>query len=181
LEYFKIEKVIIVAGLEVMGYGFEGYGFWVIGFLFYKLIKNMATINSFEELDIWKKAQELGAMVYRLCDRNLKITKDFSFKDQIKRSALSISNNIAEGFEYNNNPDFHRYLRIAKGSCGEVRNCLLFSIKIEYITKEEVKEEIELSISLSKQIGQLMKYLRLKIAEKKIETKQIRNLQTRNP
>jgi four helix bundle protein len=92
-------------------------------------------------------------MVYELCDLNPKIAKDFSFKDQIKRSALSISNNIAEGFEYNNNADFHRYLRIAKGSYGEVRNCLLFSIRIKYTTPDEVKAEIELSISLSKQIG----------------------------
>jgi four helix bundle protein len=141
----------------------------------------MATINSFEDLDVWKKAQELGAMVYRLCDLNPKIAKDFSFKDQIKRAALSISNNIAEGFEYNNNADFHRYLRIAKGSCGEVRNCLLFSIKIQYTTPEEVKTEIELSVSLGKQIGQLMKYLRAKIAEKKLAAKQTLNPSTRNP
>jgi hypothetical protein len=44
----------------------------------------MATINSFEELDIWKKTQELGAMVYRLCDRNPKIAKDFSLKIKLK-------------------------------------------------------------------------------------------------
>ncbi len=141
----------------------------------------MATINSFEELDIWKKAQGLGAMVYHLCDLNPKIAKDFSFKDQIKSSSLSISNNIAEDFEYNNNADFNRYLRIAKGFCGEVRNCLLFSIKIKYTTPEEVKAEIELSISLGKQIGQLMKYLRAKIAEKKLAIKQTRNPSTHNP
>jgi four helix bundle protein len=135
----------------------------------------MATIHSFEELEIWKKEQELGAMIYKLCDENPKIAKDFSFKDQIKRAALSISNNIAEGFEYNNNADFRRYLRIAKGSCGEVRNCLLFSIRIKYTTQEEVKAEIELSISLGNQIGQMMKYLKTKIAEKKLATKQIRN------
>jgi four helix bundle protein len=135
----------------------------------------MATINSFEDLNIWKQAQDLGAHVYRLCDSNQKINKDFSFKDQIKRAALSISNNIAEGFEYNNNADFHRFLRIAKGSCGEVRNCLLFSIKIEYSKFEDVKKEIELSISLSKQIGQLMKYLREKILQKKTIAKQTRN------
>jgi four helix bundle protein len=140
----------------------------------------MATINSFEGLNIWKQAQELGAMVYRLCDTNQKISKDFSFKDQIKRAVLSISNNIAEGFEYNNNADFHRFLRIAKGSCGEVRNCLLFSIKIEYTKLDEVEKEIELSISLSKQIGQLMKYLREKISQKKLSVKQTRNPSTRN-
>jgi four helix bundle protein len=141
----------------------------------------MATINSFEELNIWKQAQDLDAMVYKLCDTNQKISRDFSFKDQIKRAALSISNNIAEGFEYNNNADFHRFLRIAKGSCGEVRNCLLFSVKIEYTKIEEVKKEIDFSNSLSKQIGQLMKYLREKISQKKLSAKQTRNPSTLQP
>ena len=131
----------------------------------------MATITSFEDLEIWKKAQDLAAMVYSLCDVNQKIAKDFSFKDQIKRAALSISNNIAEGFEYNNNADFHRFLRISKGSCGEVRNCLLFSIKINYCTTEEVHEPLELSKSLGKQIGAMMKYLQKKIIEKKLAAK----------
>lgn len=120
----------------------------------------MPTITSFENLDIWNKAQVLGAIIYLLCDDNPKIGKDFSFKDQIKRAALSISNNIAEGFEYNNNNDFYRYLRIAKGSCGEVRNCLLFSLKINYTSLQEVGPIIEQSTTLGRQIGKLMKYLR---------------------
>jgi four helix bundle protein len=120
-------------------------------------------------------------MIYRLCDTNPQIAKDFSFKDQIKRSALSISNNVAEGFEYNNNADFHRFLRIAKGSCGEVRNCLLFSIRAGYTKTEEVKNEIELSISLGKQIGKLMKYLREKISEKKLQSKNNPKPVTPNP
>lgn len=98
----------------------------------------MATITSFEDLDIWKKAIDLGVMVYELSDDNPKIVRDFSFKDQVKRAAQSVSNNIAEGFEYSNNNDFWRFLRIAKGSCGEVRSCLLFSIKVKYTTKKFV-------------------------------------------
>ena len=70
----------------------------------------MASINSFEELDIWKKAQELARIIFKLCEINPGITLDFSYKDQLKRASLSISNNIAEGFEYNNNNDFHRFL-----------------------------------------------------------------------
>ena len=120
----------------------------------------MATIQNFEDLDIWKKAQDLGAMIYILCDANPKIYKDFSFKDQIKRAVLSISNNIAEGFEYSNNADFGRYLRIAKGSCGEVRNCLLFSIRINYCSPADVAEVIIFSKTLGKQIGSLMKYVK---------------------
>lgn len=131
----------------------------------------MATINSFEDLEIWKKAQELGAIIYILCTSNEKIAKDFSFKDQIKRASLSISNNIAEGFEYSNNNDFYRFLRIAKGSCGEVRNCLLFSLRIEYTLLHEVDILIEFSRNLGKQIGSLMKYLRENKIAKKSQTK----------
>ena len=134
----------------------------------------MATISSFEDLEIWKKAQELATLIYELCEINQKIARDFSFKDQIKRAALSISNNIAEGFEYNNNADFHRFLRIAKGSCGELRNCLLFSIKINYCTTEEISNSLELSKALSRQIGAMMKYLRQKIMDKKLTSKTIK-------
>ena len=134
----------------------------------------MATISSFEDLEIWKKAQELATIIYELCEINQKIARDFSFKDQIKRAALSISNNIAEGFEYSNNPDFHRFLRIAKGSCGEVRNCLLFAIKINYCTTEEISDSLELSKALSRQIGAMMKYLRQKIMDKKLTSKTIK-------
>ena len=134
----------------------------------------MATISSFEDLEIWKKAQELATIIYELCEINQKIARDFSFKDQIKRAALSISNNIAEGFEYSNNPDFHRFLRIAKGSCGEVRNCLLFSIKINYCTTEEISDSLELSKALSRQIGAMMKYLQQKIMDKKLTSKTIK-------
>lgn len=135
----------------------------------------MATISSFEELDIWKKAHELAVLVYQLCEVNQKIVKDYSFKDQIKRAALSVSNNIAEGFEYNNNADFHRFLRISKGSCGEVTNCLLFSIKINYCTSDEVFNSLQLSKTLSRQIGAMMKYLRQKMIEKKLNAKTVKH------
>jgi four helix bundle protein len=120
----------------------------------------MATVNSFEELTIWQKAQELGSLVYQFTESNQKVSKDFSYKDQIKRAVLSISNNIAEGFEYNNNNDFIRYLRIAKGSCGEVRNCLLFAVKIKYTSYENLEPIITYSKCLSSQIGNLLQYLK---------------------
>ena len=60
------------------------------------------------------------------------------------------------------------FLRISKGSCGEVTNCLLFSIKINYCTSDEVFNSLELSKTLSRQIGAMMKYLRQKMIEKKL-------------
>jgi len=120
----------------------------------------MASINSFEDLAIWQNAQELGVQVFDLSLKNLPISKDYSFKDQIKRAVLSISNNIAEGFEYNNNNDFVRYLRIAKGSCGEVRNCLIFAIKINYASEESLEPLIIQTKTLGSQIGKLLIYLK---------------------
>ena len=142
----------------------------------------MATITSFEDLEIWNKAQVFGALIYKLCDDNLKINKDFSFKDQIKRAALSISNTIAEGFEYNNNNDFYRYLRYAKGSCGEVKNCIIFSVNVGYASFEEV-EELRNSLELlGKQIGKLMTYINQKRRIKpQPNNPQPNNLQPANP
>ena len=133
----------------------------------------MATITKFEDLEIWKAAQNIASSVYKLCDANVKISKDFSFKDQIKRASLSISNNIAEGFEYSNNNDFNRFLRIAKGSCGEVKNCLLFSIRVGFTNEVDIENIIEDCTTLGNKIGKLMKYLK--------EIKMAKGNTTRNP
>jgi four helix bundle protein len=139
----------------------------------------MATIQSFEDLEIWKKAITLGKKIFILSRDNTKIARDFSFKDQLKRAALSVSNNIAEGFEYNNNNDFYRFLRIAKGSCGEVSSCLLFSLEVQYVSVVEVQDTIIFSKRLGQQIGSLMKYLkRYKLTSKQTT---IDELVTPNP
>lgn len=74
----------------------------------------MATYKNFEELDIWKDAIDLAEETYRLSFTG-ELSRDWGMKDQIRRSVASISNNIAEGFEYNNNRDFVKFLRYAKG------------------------------------------------------------------
>lgn len=125
-------------------------------------------ITSSEDLIIWKKAQELAMKIYILSENNEFIKKDYSLKDQLKSAAISISDNIAEGFEYNNNPDFHRFLRIAKGSCGEIRNKILFVKKMKFITEKITNELNEEAIILGKQIGELIKKVKIKMgADKK--------------
>jgi four helix bundle protein len=124
----------------------------------------MATkITSFEDLIIWQKAQELAVKVYNLADKNKFIEKDFKLKDQLKSASISISDNIAEGFEYNNNPDFNRFLRIAKGSCGETRNKVLFARRMNYIEESEAAILNEEAKQLGKQIGELIKKVKIKI------------------
>jgi four helix bundle protein len=83
----------------------------------------MSKIGKFEELDIWKPAVSIAVDVYLLCDKE-PLKSDWGMKDQIRRAACSMSDNIAEGFEYNNNPGFIRFLNYAKGSSGEFRNKL---------------------------------------------------------
>ena len=114
-------------------------------------------ITSFEDLIIWQKAQDLAVKIYTLADTNEFIKKDFSLKDQLKSAALSVSDNISEGFEYNNNPDFYRFLRIAKGSCGEIRNKILFINRMKFIDKKIADELNQEAKILGNQIGELMK------------------------
>ena len=73
--------------------------------------------RSFEELDVWKAACKLVVDVYDV----LRDCRDFGLKDQMTRAAVSIASNIAEGAERNSNPDYARFLHIAKGSAAELR------------------------------------------------------------
>ena len=72
-------------------------------------------IKSFEEFEVHKKGVLLTRQIFDLLNKS-SIEKEFSFKDQLKRAVISITNNIAEGSEYNNNKQFVRYLKFAKGS-----------------------------------------------------------------
>ena len=128
-------------------------------------------ITSFEDLIIWQKAQDLAVRIYTLADMNSFVKKDFTLKDQLKSAVLSISDNIAEGFEYNNNADFNRFLRIAKGSCGEIRNKILFIKRMKFIEEKEAIELCNDAQILGKQIGELMKRVKARI----IATKKPRN------
>jgi len=95
------------------------------------------------------------------------IKKDFSLKDQFKSAAISISDNVAEGFEYNNKPDFYRFLRISKGSCGEIRNKIHFARRLEFITETTAQTILNEVKMLGSQIAELMKRVKLKIKSAK--------------
>jgi four helix bundle protein len=128
-------------------------------------------ITCFEDLIIWQKAQDIAVKIYKLVEENDFIKKDFGLKDQFKSAALSISDNIAEGFEYNNNPDFHRFLRISKGSCGEIRNKIHFAKRLEFISDalaESLLNEVKI---LGNQIGELIKKVKQKIKLSKTPSK----------
>jgi four helix bundle protein len=115
-------------------------------------------IEKFEDLDIWKKSIELYVDVYKTIE-NSGLKNDFSAKDQLKRATLSISNNIAEGFEYENNLQFVRYLRYSKGSAGEIRSMITAFEMTKQISKDQHDKLIEKTVEISKNIKGFMKYL----------------------
>jgi len=107
-------------------------------------------------MEVWKDAQDLAVEVYR----DFSSIKDYSFCDQIKRAAVSISNNIAEGSDRATHADFARFLDIAKGSVGEVRSMYHLAYRLGFVTPEKEVERCEKCISISKQLGGFAKYLR---------------------
>jgi len=112
-------------------------------------------IEKFEDIMSWQKSQNLALEIYQIFKEN----KDYSFKDQIQRAIISISNNIAEGFERRSNKEFIHFLYIAKGSCGEVRSMLHIANKLDYIKDKECETIYENLIEISKLLSGLIKTL----------------------
>ncbi|MFL0299108.1 four helix bundle protein [Aquirufa novilacunae] len=90
-------------------------------------------IRTFEDLLVWQKAIAHTIEIYK----RFQLVSDFGFKNQIQRASISISNNIAEGFERGSDRDFRRFLFIAQGSCSEVKSMLYIALKLHYISKDD--------------------------------------------
>ena len=118
--------------------------------------------QSFEKFEVYQKGIILAKLVFKLME-NKSFEREFGFKDQIKRAVVSITNNIAEGSEYNNNKQFIRYLKIAKGSCAEVRSMLVLAKELELLSALEIEKSYDLSIEISQNISNFIKYLKTKL------------------
>lgn len=115
----------------------------------------MGTAKYFEELKIWQDARILVKEIYSLTNS----IKDRGYNDQIQRAAISIMNNIAEGAESGSDIMFKKYLQIAKGSCGEVRNMLYIGVDLNYIDKEKAEPLNVQCKCISAAIFNLINYL----------------------
>ena len=118
----------------------------------------MGKFNSFEEINSWQKARIFNKRIY-LITENTGFKKDFDFTRQIRRASISISSNIAEGFERNTDKEFVYFLYVAKASAGEVRSQLYLAYDLEYITKEEFETLLESVTEISKLLSGFIKYL----------------------
>ena len=118
----------------------------------------MGKIQKFEDLEIWSLARDICQLVEFLI-QNTNLKTNYSLRDQIDRSSVSIMDNIAEGFERNGNREFIQFLSIAKGSAGEVKSQSYRTFDKNLITKEQhfkLNEIVELE---KNKIGAMMNYL----------------------
>ena len=114
------------------------------------------TVQRFEDLVIWQEARELCVEVYSAFEKS----KDYSFKDQIQRAAVSVMNNIAEGFDRNknskDNKQFISFLNIAIGSCGEVKSMSYLAQDLQYLDVDKAEMLRNKCLSLSIKINNLI-------------------------
>lgn len=112
----------------------------------------------YEDLDVWKRSYRLTVRVYKEFEN----CRDFSFKAQVTKSALSVPSNIAEGWERYSEQEKHRFLSIAKGSIGELKTQIMIAIEIAYLPVDIGKKIASEAEEISKMLGGLMKNLNVK-------------------
>jgi four helix bundle protein len=119
----------------------------------------MSTIKRFEEIISWKEARALNRIVRELI-KGKRFQRNFGLISQIERSAGSIMDNIAEGFERGGNREFIQFLYISKGSCGELRSQMYRALDDGYINSEEFNLITNFCIKISNLLFKLIEYLK---------------------
>ena len=118
----------------------------------------MGKFRSFEEIISWQKGRVFNKTIYQITE-SPKFKKDIDFTRQIRRASLSISSNIAEGFERNTDKEFIYFLYVAKASAGEVRSQIYLALDLGYITSQEFEELLAAITEVSKLLSGFIKYL----------------------
>ncbi|ARM31372.1 four helix bundle protein [Prosthecochloris sp. HL-130-GSB] len=126
-------------------------------------------VEKFEDLVAWQKARKLTKSIYQVTN-NGPFAKDYGLRDQIRRAAVSIMSNIAEGFGRGTINEFHQYLVIAKGSCAEVRSQLYVAYDVGYLEKT-VFEDLELQ---AHEVSKVLSGLRSSIAKQRTRPSELR-------
>jgi four helix bundle protein len=119
----------------------------------------MATIKRFEEIEAWQTARQITRQIYAVSADGA-FSRDFGLRDQMRRAAVSIMSNIAEGFESRTEVLFIEFLGRAKGSSGELRAQAYVAHDAGYLTQEQLKGMQDQCEKCSSQISRLMEYLK---------------------
>ena len=119
----------------------------------------MAKLERFEDLEVWQQARQLVKKVYA-CARQGEFARDYGFRDQICRAAVSIVSNIAEGFDRRSNSQFLQFLDIANGSAGELRAQLYIAHDLAYISSAQFNVLYANVTAIGKMLTSLIRHLR---------------------
>jgi four helix bundle protein len=119
----------------------------------------MAAFQRFEDIQAWQKSREFTNEIYSL-HKNNSFKNDFILHNQLMRAAISISSNIAEGYERGGKNEFIQFLSIAKGSAGEARSQLYIAYDQKYLSAESFQKLFEEITEISRMIDGLITYLK---------------------
>jgi len=119
---------------------------------------SVSKIERFEDIQAWQEARELTKTIY-LVSSTGQWAKDFALRDQIRRAAISVMSNIAEGFDRQGDAEFGRFLSIAKGSASEVKAQLYVALDQGYIDKTSFDSLYELCDKVVRFLGGFIRYL----------------------
>ena len=118
----------------------------------------MPVIKRFEDILAWQKARELTRLVYRVTGEGA-FARDYALRDQIRRAAISVQSNIAEGYAREGDREFRYLLGVAKGSVAEVQSQLYVALDAELIQRETFDEAYELAAEVGRLVGGFIGYL----------------------
>jgi four helix bundle protein len=135
-----------------IGYWVLGIGYWVLGFGF---LGKKLDMGDFRQLIVWRKAKDLAVYVYKVTDSG-PISKDYGLRDQMRRAAVSIPSNIAEGEELGSNRQSIRHFNISKGSSAELLTQSIIALEISYLTSEQHNHIEQESVAISKMLFKLI-------------------------
>ena len=116
-------------------------------------------IQCFKDLIVWQKAMEVASMTYSLT-KNMPKEELFSLTNQMRRAAVSIPSNIAEGYGRNSAKEYLQFLAIARGSLCELETQLLLCVRIDYLTEQEIQPILDSLAEIGKMLMSIIKKLK---------------------
>lgn len=117
----------------------------------------MPTISRFEDIEAWRSSLRLTRLIYRVTSQHQ--FQDLPLRDQMRRAAVSVLSNIAEGFERDGNKEFRHFLSVAKGSTGELKAQLYVALYAGFLSQRQFDRLYELATDVARLIAGFMNYL----------------------